>query len=81
MSLCIPIMKSADLTNWNIINYAFDILDKADALNPENGESSFEKSPQVSCIRYHNSTFYVSSFPHTINKTYLFSTKNIGRGP
>jgi beta-xylosidase len=45
MSLCIPIMKSADLTNWNIINYAFDILDKADALNPENGESPFEKSP------------------------------------
>lgn len=45
ISRAIPIMKSADLTNWSIINYVYDIFDDVDALNPENWESSSEKSP------------------------------------
>ena len=30
----VPIMKSKDLVNWHIVNYAYDVLDTVDALYP-----------------------------------------------
>jgi len=32
MSPGVPIMKSEDLVNWKIVNYAYDILDNGDAM-------------------------------------------------
>lgn len=32
-------------------------------------------------MRYHNGTYYVSTFAQTTNKTYIYSTKNIEKGP
>ena len=43
MSPGVPIMKSNDLTNWEIVNYAYDILDDTDALNMENGKNAYVK--------------------------------------
>lgn len=33
MSPGVPIMKSTDLINWKLVNYAYDVLDTIDALS------------------------------------------------
>ena len=77
----VPIMKSKDLVNWQIVNYAYDMLDDVDSLNLKNGKSSYGRGSWASCIRYHNDTYYVSTFTATTGKTYIYSTKDIEKGP
>jgi beta-xylosidase len=73
-------MKSKDLINWQIVSYAYDILGDVDDLNLINGKNSYGRGSWASCIRYHDGTFYVSTFSQTTGKTYIFSTKNIEKG-
>ncbi len=81
MSPGIPIMKSKDLVNWKIINYAYDTLANIDELNLNNGKSTYGKGSWASSLRYHNGIFYVSTFAQTTGKTYIYSTKDIEKGP
>lgn len=81
MSPGIPIMKSTDLVNWKIVNYAYDTLANVDALNLTNGKSTYGRGSWASSLRFHNNTFYVSTFSQTTGKTYIYSTKNIEKGP
>ncbi|MBW6500503.1 MAG: glycoside hydrolase 43 family protein [Bacteroidales bacterium] len=81
MSPGVPIMKSKDLVNWEIVNYAYNTLGDADALNLNNGRNAYGRGSWASCIRYHNGTFYVSTFSSTTGKTYIWSTKDIEKGP
>ena len=80
MSPGVPIMKSKDLTNWEIVNYAYDILDDTDALNMENGENAYGRGSWASSLRYHDSTYYVSTFSGTTGKTYIYTTNDIENG-
>ena len=81
MSPGVPIMKSKDLVNWELVNYAYDILEDMDALNLENGETAYGRGSWAPGIRYHNDKFYVSTFSSTTGKTYIFKTKDIENGP
>jgi beta-xylosidase len=81
MSPGVPIMKSKDLVNWKIINYAYDTLANIDELNLVNGKSTYGKGSWASSLRYHNGTFYVTTFAQTTDKTYIYSTKDIEKGP
>lgn len=81
MSPGVPIMKSKDLVNWEIVNYAYDILDDVDELNLANGKSTYGKGTWASCIRHYKGTYYVSTFAQTTGKTYIYSTKDIEKGP
>ncbi len=81
MSPGVPIMKSTDLVNWQLVNYAYDTLANVDALNLTDGESSYGRGSWASSIRYHNKIFYVTTFAQTTGKTYIYSTKNIEKGP
>lgn len=77
----VPIMKSKDLVNWTIINYACDTLASVDELNLTNGKSTYGRGSWASSIRFHNGLFYVTTFAQTTNKTYVFTTRNIAKGP
>lgn len=81
MSPGVPIMKSKDLVNWEIVNYAYDTLANVDALNLENGKSAYGRGSWASCIRYHDGTYYVSTFAGTTRTTYIYTTKDIENGP
>jgi beta-xylosidase len=81
MSPGVPIMKSKDLVNWEIISYAYDTLANVDAMNLVNGKSTYGRGSWASCLRFHNGIFYVSTFAQTTGKTYIYSTKNIEKGP
>lgn len=76
----VPIMKSTDLVNWEMVSYAYDTLGDVDALNLDNRQRAYGKGSWASCIRYHNNKFYVSTFSSTTGKTYIFSTTDIEKG-
>lgn len=80
MSPGIPIMKSTDMVNWNLIGYAYDTLANIDAMNLNNGKSTYGRGSWASSIRYHNNTYYIASFAQTTGKTYIFSTNDIEKG-
>ncbi len=80
MSPGLPIMKSKDLVNWQLVSYAYNTLDDTDELNLANGKSAYGRGSWASSLRYHNNTFYVSTFSGTTGKTYIYSTKNIEKG-
>jgi beta-xylosidase len=81
MSPGVPIMKSKDLVNWTLVSYAYDILDDVDELNLNNGKSTYGRGSWAASLRYHKGTYYVSTFAGTTGKTYIYSTKNIEKGP
>ena len=77
----VPIMKSKDLVNWELVNYCYDILADVDALNLNNGKNAYGSGTWASCIRYHNNMYYVSTFSSTTGKTYIYATEDIEKGP
>ena len=81
MSPGVPIMKSKDLVNWKLINYAYDTLTNNDEINLRNGKATYGRGSWASCIRYHKGTYYVSTFSATSGKTHVYTTKNIEKGP
>jgi beta-xylosidase len=81
MSPGVPIMKSKDLVNWQIVSYAYDTLASIDALTLTNGKNAYGKGSWASNIHFHNNMFYVATFSSTTGKTYIFATKDIEKGP
>lgn len=81
MSPGLPIMKSKDLSNWVTIGYVYDTLANVDELNLANGRSTYGRGSWASCIRYHKGLYYVSTFAQTTNRTYIFTTRDIEKGP
>lgn len=80
MSPGVPIMKSKDLANWKLVNYAYDILVDNDAMNMENGKTAYGRGSWASSLRFHEGTFYVSTFSATSGKTHIYTTKDIENG-
>jgi beta-xylosidase len=81
MSPGVPIMKSKDLVNWKLVGYAYDTLVSNDAMNLDNGQNTYGRGSWASSLRYHNGTYYVSTFAATSGKTHIYTTKNIEKGP
>ena len=77
----VPIMKSTDLVNWKLINYAYDTLADLPALNLEEGKNIYSRGSWASSLRYHKGMYYVTTFAHDIpGETYIFKTKDIEKG-
>ena len=77
----VPVMKSKDLVNWELVSYCYDTLDDIDELNLTRGKSTYGRGTWASCIRHHHDRFYITTFAQTTGKTYIFTTKNIGKDP
>ena len=75
-----PIMKSKDLVNWEIVNYCYDILDDSDELSLRNGKEAYGDGTWAASIKYHDGKFYVAAASQTTGKTYVFSTTDIENG-
>ena len=76
----VPIMRSKDLVNWTLVDYAYDRLVDNDAMNLKNGENAYGRGSWASSLRYHNNQFYVSTFSATSGKTHTYTTKQVGSG-
>jgi len=78
----VPIMKSKDLANWELVNYAYDVLtDGLPTMNLDDGQNTYGRGSWASCIRHHKGMYYVSTFAQTTGKTYFFVTADIEKGP
>jgi beta-xylosidase len=76
----VPMMKSKDLVNWQLVSYPIDTLGSIDELNLRNGKSTYGRGSWASSLRFHKGTYYLTTFAQTTNKTYVFTTKNIEKG-
>ena len=81
MSPGVPVMKSTDLVNWKLVSYAYDTLADIDEVNLVNGKNIYGRGSWASCLRYHKGLYILSTFSHTPNKTLIYTTKNIEKGP
>lgn len=81
MSPGLPIMKSRDLVHWKLVGYAYQTLGDQDELNLAKGKNAYGKGSWASSLRYHNGTFYVSTFSFTTGKTYIYTTQDPARKP
>ncbi|WP_205502334.1 glycoside hydrolase family 43 protein [Rufibacter psychrotolerans] len=81
MSPGVPIMKSKDLVNWQLVNYAYDTLANVDELNLTNGKSTYGRGSWASSLRYHKGTYVLTTFAQTTGKTHVYTTKDIEKGP
>jgi beta-xylosidase len=77
----LPIMKSRDLVNWQLIGYAYDTLGNNDALNLRNGRNAYGAGSWASSLRFHDGQFYASTFSSTTGKTHVYRTRDIEKGP
>lgn len=77
----VPIMKSKDLVNWEIVNYCYDTLDTSERQTLSNGKNDYGRGTWASSIRFHKGVYYVSTFSLTTGKTYIYSTPDIEKGP
>jgi len=81
MSPGLPIMKSKDLVNWEIVSYAYETLADHEALNLQNGRNAYGAGSWASSLRYHRGTFYATTFSSTTGRTHIYRTGNIEQGP
>ena len=77
----VPIMKSTDLENWEIVNYAYDILAANDKQALLNGENEYGQGSWASAISYNQGKFYIVVGSLATGKSYIFQTENIVKGP
>lgn len=81
MSPGVPIMKSKDLVNWQLVSYCYDTLADIPSLNLTDGRGTYGMGSWASSIRYHKGTYYVSTFAQTTGRTHIYATKDIEKGP
>ncbi|MRH41591.1 family 43 glycosylhydrolase [Aquibacillus halophilus] len=77
----VPIMKSYDLLNWDIVNYVYDVLADNDEQTLSNGKNEYGKGSWASSLRYNQGIFYLVVGSLATGKTYIFQTENIEQGP
>lgn len=77
----LPIMKSKDLVNWEMISYAYETLGDNDALALRNGRSCYGAGSWAPSLRYHDGLFYATTFSQTSGKTHIYTTKDPEKEP
>lgn len=76
----VPVMKSYDLVNWEIVNYVYDTLGDLDAQALRNGQSEYGKGSWASSLKYHNGTYYAVFSSSIAGRTFIFKTQDIENG-
>lgn len=71
----VPIMKSKDLVNWEIISYVVPEIKDSPAYDLEGG-NVYGQGQWATSLRYHNGKFYVFFATNRPQKTYIYSATN-----
>ena len=76
------IMKSKDLVNWEIVNYAYDELDEGDKFRLLNGQNDYSQGSWAANLRYdpYEKMFYMIMTCNTTGRTYFYVTDDIENG-
>ncbi len=78
----IPVMKSYDLVNWEVVNYVYNIMDDYDNLAMRDGKYDYGAGSWAPSLTYNprDEHFYVSHTSNTSGKTYFYKTDDIENG-
>ncbi len=69
-----PVMRSTDLTNWEVISYVFDTLNDTPYYDLDGG-TVYGKGQWATSLRYKNGTFYVLFSPNdNPYRSYIYKT-------
>lgn len=76
------IMKSKDLTNWQVVNYAYDALDEGDNFRLLNRQSEYSNGQWATNLRYdpYEKLYYMMMTCNTTKTTYFYVTDDIENG-
>ncbi len=76
------IMKSRDLVNWKIVNYAYDVIDDGDRFALRNGQNDYSAGSWAANLRYdpYEKLYYMIMTCNTTGKTYFYVTDDIENG-
>ncbi|MDO4172301.1 MAG: glycoside hydrolase 43 family protein [Prevotellaceae bacterium] len=76
------IMKSKDMVSWEIVNYAYDILDDGDRFALRNGKNDYANGSWAANLRYdpYEKMYYMIMTCNTTGKTYFYVTDDIEHG-
>jgi beta-xylosidase len=66
--------------NWEMVGYAYQKLEENDETTLQNGKNMYGKGSWASSLRYHNGTYYATTFVLNTGKTYIFKTTDIESG-
>lgn len=77
----LPIMRSKDLVNWEMVSYAHQTLADSESFRLENGRNEYSRGSWAPSLRYHNGIFYATTHSFSTEETYVFSTDDIENGP
>ena len=79
----VPIMKSYDLVHWATVNYVYQILEDGDRYCLKNGEDDYSIGSWAASLRQDSATgwYFVAFTCNSTQKTYIFMTEDIERGP
>lgn len=80
MSPGLPIMKSKNLVNWEVASYAYDTLTDNAPLRLETERGAYGAGSWAPSLRYHNGTFYASTFSSTSGRTHIYKTSDVESG-
>ena len=73
----LPVMRSADLVNWELLTYAFNRLDLGPSFRLEGGDV-YGQGIWAPCLRYHDGRFYIFSNINKHNTQILEATDPAG---
>lgn len=76
-----PIMKSEDLVHWRICSYVFDCLDDDDVYNLRDGANAYGKGQWAASLRYQDGVYWCLFVANDQQKTYIYKTNDIEKGP
>ncbi|MFO0928687.1 MAG: endo-1,4-beta-xylanase [Gemmataceae bacterium] len=71
----LPILRSRDLVNWELVSYACDRLDLGPEFRLENGKTVYGQGIWAPSFRHHNGTFYLFTNVNR-HQTQLFTATN-----
>ena len=81
MSPGCTIMKSKDLINWTVINYAYDVWADTDGLAMRNGETNYSGASWAATLRYNKGVFIVGVCSFSTWTSHFYQTRDIENGP
>lgn len=73
----VPIMRSKNLVDWDIVGYANHVLEDVDELALRNGKNAYGAGTWASSLRYRDGVFYLAVFSGTTSKTYIYTTRDV----
>lgn len=73
----VPIMRSYDLVNWELIGYVYDTLEDSPQTELFGDSHAYGKGSWAASIRYHEGMFYVLFCAWDQGKSYIYKTEDI----